>query len=172
MPETSQTTKSTQAQDNKAVCRRWIEDFNARNDVGEAAARSADYIAHAPASIEASPQDSDGWLELLAGFTEGFPDLRITIEDAVGDAELVAQRVRFEGTHTGSFQGLPPTGKAVAFDGMEFNRMVDGKVAEHWFQLDQVTMLKQLGLTVVPGPRLVPRLLGNAVTKVFRRGAQ
>ncbi len=154
---------------NKAVCRRWIDDFNARDDEAEAGARSVDYVAYAPASIDADPMDSDGWVEMLGVFLTGFPDLQITVEDAAGDENAVAQRVHFEGTHTGVFQGLPPTNKRVSFGGIEFNRMVDGKVAEHWFHLDQVTMMQQLGLTVVPGPRLVPTLLADLVKKPFRR---
>ena len=42
--------------------------------------------------------------------------------------------------------------------------MVDGKVAEHWFQLDAVTLFEQLGLRVVPGLRLLPRLVAAPVT--------
>jgi hypothetical protein len=42
---------------------------------------------------------------------------------------------------------------------IEINRVVDGKVAEHWFQLDAVTLFQQIGLLVVPGPRLIPRLV-------------
>jgi len=37
--------------------------------------------------------------------------------------------------NTGVFQGLPPTGRKVAFEGLELNRHGDdGRVAEHWFQ--------------------------------------
>jgi predicted ester cyclase len=50
---------------------------------------------------------------------EGFPDLRLTVEDAVGEGDLVAQRVHFAGTHAGEFQGLPPTQKRVSFSGLE-----------------------------------------------------
>jgi hypothetical protein len=42
---------------------------------------------------------------------------------------------------------------------LELNRFVDGQVAEHWFQMDSLTLLQQLGLVVVPGPRLLPRIL-------------
>jgi hypothetical protein len=34
----------------------------------------------------------------------------------------------------------------------EISRMVDGKAAEHWFQMDMLTMFEQLGLRVVPIP--------------------
>lgn len=155
---------------NRTSARRWIEVFNERDDQGEADARTDDYFAHAPASIEPEPLNSATWRGFLDGFLEGFPDLHLTIEDAVADEGFTAQRILFEGTHTGVFQGLPPTGRKVSFGGIEINRMVDGKVAEHWFQLDQVAMLQQLGLMVVPGPRLVPKLLGHAITKPFRRG--
>jgi hypothetical protein len=47
--------------------------------------------------------------------------------------------------------------------------MVDGKVAGHWFQLDAVTLFEQLGLRVVPGPRLLPRLLASPVTRLLWR---
>jgi hypothetical protein len=35
--------------------------------------------------------------------------------------------------------------------------------------MDAVTVFEQLGLRVVPGPRLLPRLLASPVTKLFRK---
>jgi predicted ester cyclase len=43
---------------------------------------------------------------------------------------MVAVRVGFRGTHRGEFQGIPPTGKEVAFSSIEIDRTVDGKVQE------------------------------------------
>jgi predicted ester cyclase len=116
--------------------------------------------------LEPAPLNSETWARFLAEFVDGFPDLRLTVEDAVGEGNLVAQRVRFEGTHTGVFQGLPPTQKTVSFSGLELNRFADGKVVEHWFQLDALGLLQQLGLTVVPGPRLIPRILAHQLQKL------
>jgi predicted ester cyclase len=62
---------------------------------------------------------------------------------------MVATRVSFHGTHTGAFQGIPPTNKQVAFSEITLDRIVDGKVAEHWLELDQLGLLQQLG--VAPG---------------------
>ena len=164
---TSQTpTDPASVERNKALCRRWIEVFNERDDAAEAAVRTPDYVAHAPASLEPAPLDSEAWARFLAGFVEGFPDLCLTVEDTVGDGDLVAQRIHFEGTHTGEFQGLPPTHTKVSFNGLELNRLVEGRVAEHWFQLDALTLLQQLGLVVVPGPRLLPRLLVHQLKKL------
>ncbi len=98
---------------------------------------------------------------------EGFPDLHLEVLASVADEGMVAQRIMFTGTHTGPFRGLPPTGRKVRFSGLEINRMADGRVAEHWFQLDSVTLFEQLGLHVVPGPRLLARLMASRLTSVF-----
>ena len=143
---TNETSAATAVERNKAVSRRWIEVFNERDDAAEADVRAQDYVAYAPESLEPAPLDSEAWTRFLAGFVEGFPDLQITVEDAVAEGDLVAQRVHFKGTHTGEFQGLPPTQRKVEFSGLELNRFVDGRVVEHWFQLDSLTLLQQLGL--------------------------
>jgi predicted ester cyclase len=165
----TQQSDAASVEHNKTVSRRWIEVFNERNDAGEADVRTHDYVAYAPVSLEPAPLDSESWVRFLAGFVEGFPDLQITIEDAVAEGDLVAQRVHFRGTHTGEFQGLPATNRKVEFSGLELNRFVDGRVAEHWFQLDALTLLQQLGLVVVPSPRLLPRILAHQVKKLRRK---
>jgi steroid delta-isomerase-like uncharacterized protein len=161
--------EAASAEDNRMVARRWIDAFNARDDDAEAGARTADYVAHAPDSIQPAALDSDAWVEFLAGFLEGFPDLHLEVQDSAADEEMVAQRILFTGTHTGPFRGLPPTNRQVRFSGLEINRMVDGKVAEHWVQLDALTLFEQLGLRVVPGPRLLPRLIASPITRLFAK---
>ena len=97
------------AERNRRVALRWIDAFNTRDDGAEAAARTPDYVAHAPDSIQTAPLDSDAWVEFLGVFLEGFPDLRLEVLDSSADEAMVAQRILFTGTHTGSFRGLPPT---------------------------------------------------------------
>jgi steroid delta-isomerase-like uncharacterized protein len=164
---TQTTNNVAAAEHNRTVALRWIDAFNARDDAAEAAARTTDYIAHAPDSIQTAALDSDAWVEFLGVFLEGFPDLHLDVLGSSADEAMVAQRILFTGTHTGTFRGLPPTGRKVRFSGLEINRMVDGKVAEHWFQLDSVTLFEQLGLHVVPGPRLLPRLLASPVKRLL-----
>jgi predicted ester cyclase len=58
---------------------------------------------------------------------------------------MVAARIAFDGTHTGAFQGIPASNKRVAFSSIEINRLADGKVAEHWVELDLLELLQQVG---------------------------
>jgi hypothetical protein len=89
---TTEPSADSSVEQNKALSRRWIDVFNARDDAAEAEVRAPDYVAHAPASLEPAPLRSDTWARFLAGFVEGFPDLRLTVEDAVGEGDLVVLR--------------------------------------------------------------------------------
>jgi predicted ester cyclase len=108
-------------------------------------------VAHVPAAT--GPLDLevlDAWRQFTATFVEAFPDLRLTVEDIFSEGDTVAARVAFRGTHRGEFQGIPPTDKEVAFSSIEIDRMVDGKVEEHWFEMDLLGLMGQLG--AIPGP--------------------
>ena len=136
-------------EENKAVIRRWIEAYNDRDMQAEADARAPGYVAHVPGAP--SPLDSEAWTHFIAGFAEAFPDLRLTVEDIVSEGDMVAARATFHGTHRGEFQGIPPTDKQVTFSGIEVDRMVGGKVEEHWVELDLLGLMQQLGAIPEPG---------------------
>jgi steroid delta-isomerase-like uncharacterized protein len=139
------------AQDNnEAVIRRWIEAYNARDLEAEADVLAPGFVAHVPAA-PGPLEGLEAWRRFSGPFAEAFPDLRLTVEDVVSEGEKVAARVAFRGTHRGGeFQGIAPTGKEVAFSSMEFNRVVGGKVEEHWVELDLLGLMQQLG--AVPSP--------------------
>ena len=84
------TSTVTSAEENRAAALRWIDAFNARDDEAEAAARTPDYVAHAPDSIEPMPMDDEGWRAFLAVFLEGFPDLHLDVIGSAADEGTVA----------------------------------------------------------------------------------
>ena len=138
------------AADNEALVRRWIQAYNDRDTAGEEAVRTADFAAHIPGLPSF---DNAGWKQFVWGFAAAFPDLHLTVEDVVASEEKVAARIRFRGTHRGEFMGIPATGREVTFASMELNRVVGGKVAEHWVILDMFGLLQQLGAAPAPqGP--------------------
>jgi steroid delta-isomerase-like uncharacterized protein len=157
-------------EDNKAVIRRWIEAFNERDLEAEADVLAPSFVAHVPdAPAPLDLEGLDAWRQFTAPFTEAFPDLRLTIQEIAAEGDTVAARVAFHGTHHGEFQGLPPTGKQVAFSSMEFNRVVDGKVEEHWVEINLLALVQQLGVATVPGPGLVARMLVRQARKLRSR---
>ncbi len=97
------------------------------------------------------PQNLEGFKQFFALFRRAFPDLHYTIEDTLGQGELIAQRVTGEGTMKGEFQGIPPTGKRAKWSELHIVKMKDGKIVEHWGNVDQMNMLIQLGVVPMPG---------------------
>ncbi len=154
-------------EDNKAVIRWWIEAYNNRDMQAQADILAPGYVAHFPGAP--GPLDSEAWTQSIATFTEAFPDLRLTVEDILSEGDMVSARVAFEGTHRGEFQGLPLTSKQVAFSSMEFNRVVDGKVEEHWVEINLLGLVQQLGVANIPGPRLLIGILVRQAEKLRSR---
>jgi steroid delta-isomerase-like uncharacterized protein len=137
------------AEDNEAIIRRWIEAYNDRDRQAEADLLAPNYVAHVPGA-PGPLVGLEAWTQFSGSFAQAFPDIRLTVEDIFSAGEMVAARVAFHGTHQGEFQGMPPTGKEVAFSSIEVNRVVDGKVEEHWVELDLFGLMQQLG--AIPEP--------------------
>ena len=134
--------------DNKSLNARWIQAFNDRDWATETACRAPDFTAHMSGMPE--PLNSAGWDGFMQAFTTAFPDARITPERTLAEGAETVIRWRITGTHRGEFQGVPATGRPVALDGIEWNRFVDGKIAEHWAQFDLVAVLGQIGALPPP----------------------
>jgi steroid delta-isomerase-like uncharacterized protein len=73
-----------------------------------------------------------------------FPDLHAHIGDIFAAHDKVAVRLRFRGTYSGEFLGLPATGRTVEYVSHEFYRIADGLIAEEWICSDMATLFGQL----------------------------
>ena len=96
------------------------------------------------------PAGREGLKALIAAMQTGFPDGTSTIEDITAEGDKIWSRVLVRGTNTGSFMGMPPTGKPVRFEVMDLCRFADGKVVEHWGVSDNLAMMQQLGAVPTP----------------------
>jgi predicted ester cyclase len=73
-----------------------------------------------------------------------FPKYKLTPSLLVAEGDLVAARCTFQGVQKGEFAGIPPTGKAVSVELMIFYRIREGKIVQHWMQMDQQGLMDQL----------------------------
>lgn len=48
--------------------------------------------------------------------------------------------------HDGELLGLPPTGKEVAFTGIDIHRIENARIVEEWTSWDALGLMRQLGL--------------------------
>jgi predicted ester cyclase len=85
-----------------------------------------------------------------------FPDLQHTIETELVEGSLIGCVASLHGTHEGPFMGIAPTGKQVSFMLLLIDRIVEGKIVEHWAIPDFLSLLQQLGVTNYPTNSISP----------------
>jgi steroid delta-isomerase-like uncharacterized protein len=143
--------KRMSAEEHKAIVRRWMAEAIDRQNLAIIDELFApDHVTHLPGLPE-PVRGNEGEKELTRMFHAGFPDGRLAIEELLAEGDMVAARLTFHGTHTGAFQGIPPTGKRIAMQGMGIARVAGGKIVELWQMPDMLGLMQQLGVVPAPG---------------------
>ncbi len=128
---------------NKAIVRRFVDEIFVQGRhaaVDELVAD--DFVAHTWPSTGHPKDDLKAAIDRVAG---ALSDPAFTIDDMIGEGDRVAARLTTSATQTGSFMGMPPSGKRYEIEEIHVFRIRDGKVVEHWHQFDQMGMMRQLG---------------------------
>lgn len=131
---------------NKAVVRQLFEradksDITVMDDL-----IAPDYTDHNPPPFASQTPGLPGARETFEAATRIFSDWQHEVVQQLSDGDFVVTRVIGRGKHTGDFMGIPATGKDVQMEGITIHRVQDGKVVEHWAQVDGAGMLAQLGV--------------------------
>lgn len=77
-------------------------------------------------------------------FFEAFSEIRTSIDEALVDGDRVAARITMSCRHTGSYQGIEATGKAIRIPYMEMIHYEDGLILDEWAEFDMMGILNQL----------------------------
>ena len=139
-----------------AVMHRWFDEMwnKGRAEAMEELV-APDVIAHGFGGPDQVLRGADALKKVYRQLYDAFPDLHMTVEEAVSERDIVAVRWIASGTHTGDTLGFAATGKRVTVTGMTFCRFVDGKIAEGWDNWDMMGLMNTLGqtphATVAPG---------------------
>jgi steroid delta-isomerase-like uncharacterized protein len=73
-----------------------------------------------------------------------FADRTVSVDDLVVEGDRIAWRWTLTGTHSGPFLDIQPTGKRVTLRGVNFQRVRDGAIVEHWTLADLAGLARQL----------------------------
>ncbi len=132
-------------EENKVMYRRLIEEgFNRGNDAVIDEVLSPDFVEHEPLPVQATGREAVK--QFFAMMRSAFPNFRMTIEDMIGEGDIVVARAIMRATNSGPFMGMPPTGKQVSMEFIDLVRFADGKIVEHWGVGDNLGLMQQLGL--------------------------
>jgi steroid delta-isomerase-like uncharacterized protein len=96
-------------------------------------------------------QGIESFKGVIKMFRRAFPDVCLTVIDAIAEGDKVVHRWAMTGTHRGEFMGIHPTGKKLTWTGITIVRFVNGKIVERGANVDVLGILQQLG-AVPPQP--------------------
>ena len=90
---------------------------------------SNDFLDHSTPGQPAGPQ---GVKDYFISIRTGFPDMRVAIDDIIAEGDRVVVRTTWHGTHQGTYEGVPPTGRQVARTLIQIFRIRDGRIVDEW----------------------------------------
>jgi steroid delta-isomerase-like uncharacterized protein len=149
-------------EENKALLRRWLEppggweNLNRRiYEAEDAKTKMEEYYYRTARSEFFAPNfirhhtrgdmNLDSYIQHDSALWAAIPDLNISIKEIIGEGDWIMARLTTRGTHKGTFQGIPATGKKIEIGGMIACRFVEGKIAEVWAYHDELSLMQQLG---------------------------
>jgi steroid delta-isomerase-like uncharacterized protein len=136
-------------EENKAVVRRFMEELLSTDNLSVADEILAPdfrfYFAGSP-----NPMDLERYKEFLVARRAAFPDRRFVVEDMIAEEDKVSARFTMRGTHKGELRSIAPSGREVTMAGIDMIRLEEGKMVEDRVEVDQLGMMRQLGVIAAP----------------------
>ena len=133
---------------NKQIARKFVEALDEGNfDIHEELFAD-DYACHFAGIPETLSREAQK--QFIQAYYGAFPNNTHTIEDIIAKDDKVIFRQINRATHEGEFEGLPPTGKQVEYEGIWIFRIADGKIVESWGVEDFLSFWMQLGMELKP----------------------
>ena len=129
---------------NKKVVRDFFQAYETQDIAMIESLVKSDSIYH----FANGPESDHVFAKRAERFFETFTNISIKAEDQVASGDMVVSRARFSLTHSGTYLGIPATGRKITSTFIQMDRVVNGKIVEQWFEYDLKSMLDQLGVTL------------------------
>ncbi|WP_047488695.1 ester cyclase [Terriglobus sp. TAA 43] len=93
--------------------------------------------------------------ETVEHFHANFSNIRVVVDDVIVEGNRVASRWHVNMTHTGDGMGFSATGRTIAFNGISWVEIQDGKIVKGWNGFDlthPISTLKALSTAIAQKP--------------------
>ncbi|MEM7758573.1 MAG: ester cyclase [Cyanobacteria bacterium P01_A01_bin.40] len=148
---------------NRKLILEFYQAFDQRNIDRAFALLASNFVAHLAGIPETL--DLDGFKEFGMMFYSAFTDGQHQFEQIIAAEDKVITCGTFTAIHTGTFQGLPTTGKQITISVMHIDRIEQGKIIEHWGQGDAQGLMQQLGVMFFTSPKLMWKIFKDTIKK-------
>ena len=76
-----------------------------------------------------------GYIDRVKAVCTAFPDYRWELQELVVEEDTIAARLIGQGTHTGPFGGIAPSGRRIVTQELVIYRFAGGKIVHCWGDL-------------------------------------
>lgn len=102
-----------------------------------------DFVSHSwPPIGDASPKES--LKKVTGGMGKSLDQISFEVEDLIAEDDRVAARVTARARQVGEFMGIPASNRSYEIGEIHIFRLRDGRIVEHWHQMDAMGLMKQL----------------------------
>jgi predicted ester cyclase len=105
-----------------------------------------DFVAHGPGGSG----DLAAFTTWLRWYPAAFADQQPVVEDVIFSGDRLVVRYTIRSTYRGGYLDLPPGDQPVRETGIIIFRLAGGKVAESWFEGNDLEVAQQIGGRITP----------------------
>ncbi|MFN3725926.1 MAG: ester cyclase [Allosphingosinicella sp.] len=134
---------SEQVEAHKAVALKFLTQAH-KGEVALEDLYTPGYVHHNEAFYPGLEPGFDNFKRALASGAGGISDLQVRVDHLIGEGDKVVARFTLTGRHSGTFQGIPATGRVVTFSATDIYRFENGRIAEGWAMMDFLAFLRQV----------------------------
>jgi steroid delta-isomerase-like uncharacterized protein len=119
---------------------------------------AADCLTHqvrsADGPMPSAPRGPASLREHIASWLSAFADIHVAVDERLAQGTRVVSWITMQGTHTGPWQGVPPTGRKITIRAAAMHRVESGRIVEDWVVVESLGLYQQLAL-VAPTAQLL-----------------
>jgi len=128
------------------IAKAWFDICRTGDEGRLAELATDDYVAHGPGGTG----DRAAFQAWLRWYPTAFADQHPVLEDVIESGDRVVVRYTVRSTYRGGYLDLPADNQPVHETGIIIFRFADGKVAETWFEGNDLVVAQQLGGQISP----------------------
>lgn len=132
--------------EHKQVIERYLASINEHDPESLPDTVAEDVVVHGLIGADDDINGIEEYGKWGSEMLSGIPDFTIELEDYFESGNKVAARWTLSGTLENGIYDLPATNQAFEITGFVIFRLEDGKIAEKWYQQDDLGMLQQVGI--------------------------
>lgn len=104
-----------------------------------------------------------GLKKMMTDMHTAFPDMKFSVNHITADSNMIWAHFTMTGTNTGSFMGMPATGKQINIEGADIIKLdANHKAIEHWGYMEGEKMMQQLGMAPPPATSPAEAMKGKS----------